>query len=922
MSDITSIASSAVSAYQRALATVSNNIANAATTGYSREVSTLQANPISKSGQLFMGTGVNVAAIARQYDAFLQSNVRNSNSDYLSQQPMVDYTNRIVNVMGSSTMGLSSALDNFFNSAQQLSTDPASSALRGSFISDASGVSSRFNELSGQLDLIQNETTQAVNTDVGQINTITSALAQVNNQLAKQKSVSDQPADLLDQRDTLLKNLSDYAHVNAQFADNGTVSVSLGPSFSRDVVVSGSKALNIGANYNSSAPEKVSLVLDPNGVAQPLTSITSGKLAGLLSFREQVLGSSRASLDSLATTFAQEVNKIQSNGIDAYGNVGTQLFTFDPNATSPAAGMQMAISDPQRIATASQFRIANSATNTSDAQTTVAYAPVVWAGPASVVTGLGNSAKPQQTFTTTPSHPFAAVATIPNGLQNVNLYMQGAQGQNLQVFTRDGQHILGSPLNPDQLSALVTTDNGFNPGAEVGSQYLNQSGSNGYKDMTVFYGARADVTQQAQWDMSVKDPTVQTPLPPKNLPALLQGGSIPTGMTGTIVGNGSLVLNGQSLGALTVTSGKTLQAKDVSAWINNAHVSGVTATASNILKFTPAQISFGKPLVLNGQTITTGVSNVKDLAAAINSSSSTTNLTATFDADGNLLITNAVGHAGEDIVVSGSIPNALGLANGTYTGQVSITRDLVPGTDTPIELGFSGTGTPAGTPDDLSKLGFNTGAYLNGKANEDLLVFVTGNSTSTSTARIGATFSGAPIDPKQDLRQTALQIKFDAANHYTIWDTQTNTEVASHAFDPSQLNPGISYQGLKVNFTAPPQANDVYTIDGNLDGTGNNQNMLDMVDLQKANVVGGSKTLNEAYIDQVNDMGNIASQATISQSALKVVNDQAVSANDQVSGVSMDQEATDLIRFQQAYQASAKVMQVASAVFQSILQVQ
>lgn len=922
MSDITSIASSAVSAYQRALATVSNNIANAATPGYSREVSTLQANPISKSGQLFMGTGVNVAAISRQYDAFLEANVRNSNSDYLSQQPMVDYTNRIVDVMGSDTMGLSSALDSFFNSAQQLSTDPGSSALRGSFMSDASGVSSRFNELSGQLDLIQNETTQAVNDDVGQINTITSALAQVNNQLAKQKSASDQPSDLLDQRDTLLKNLSDYAHVNTQFADNGTVTVSLGPSFSRDVVVSGGKSLNIGANYNSSAPEKVSLILDPNGVAQPLTSITSGKLAGLLSFREQVLGSSRSSLDSLANTFAQEANKIQSNGIDAYGNVGTPLFTFDPNASSPAAGMQLAISDPQRIATASQFRITNSATNTSEAQTTVTYQPTDWSGPPSLVNGLGDSPRPQQTFTTTPSHPFAAVATIPNGLQNVNIIMQGAAGQNLQVFTRDGQQILGTPLSSDQLSALVTTDNGFNPGAEIGTQYLNQSGANGYKGMTVFYGARADVGLQPQWDMSVKDPAVQTSMAPKALPALLQGVSIPSGLSGTIIGNGSLVLNGQSLGALTLPAGQTLQAKDVSAWINNSQVSGVHATASNILKFSPAQISFGKPLVLNGQTITTGVSNVQDLVTAINQSSGATNLTAEFDADGNLLITNTVGHAGEDIVVSGSIPNALGLSNGTYTGQVAITRDLTPGTDTPIELGFSSTGTPPGTPDDLSKLGFNTQVYLQGKPNEDLLVFVTGNSTSTSTARIGASFTGTATDPKQDLRQTSLQIKFDAANHYTIWDTQTNTEVASHAFDPSQLNPGIIYQNLKINFTAPPQTNDVYTIDGNLDGTGNNQNMLDMVDLQKANVVGGNKTLGEAYIDQVNDMGNIASQATISQSALKVVNDQAVSANDQVSGVNMDQEATDLIRFQQAYQASAKVIQVASAVFQSILQVQ
>ena len=71
----------------------------------------------------------------------------------------------------------------------------------------------------------------------------------------------------------------------------------------------------------------------------------------------------------------------------------------------------------------------------------------------------------------------------------------------------------------------------------------------------------------------------------------------------------------------------------------------------------------------------------------------------------------------------------------------------------------------------------------------------------------------------------------------------------------------------------------------------------------------------------MNDMGNVARQATIAQSALKVVNDQAVSARDQVAGVSMDQEAADLIRFQQAYQASAKVLQVASELFDSILQV-
>jgi flagellar hook-associated protein FlgK len=68
-------------------------------------------------------------------------------------------------------------------------------------------------------------------------------------------------------------------------------------------------------------------------------------------------------------------------------------------------------------------------------------------------------------------------------------------------------------------------------------------------------------------------------------------------------------------------------------------------------------------------------------------------------------------------------------------------------------------------------------------------------------------------------------------------------------------------------------------------------------------------------------MGNIARQATISQSALQVVFDQALTARDQVSGVSLDQEAADLVRYQQAYQAAAKILQVASQLFDSVLQV-
>ena len=97
--------------------------------------------------------------------------------------------------------------------------------------------------------------------------------------------------------------------------------------------------------------------------------------------------------------------------------------------------------------------------------------------------------------------------------------------------------------------------------------------------------------------------------------------------------------------------------------------------------------------------------------------------------------------------------------------------------------------------------------------------------------------------------------------------------------------------------------------------------MLLIAGLDTQSVTTSGKTLSAAYIDQVNDMGNIARQATIAKEALTVVYDQAVASRDEVSGVSLDDEAADLIRYQQAYQAAAKILQISSQLFDSVLQV-
>jgi flagellar hook-associated protein FlgK len=126
---------------------------------------------------------------------------------------------------------------------------------------------------------------------------------------------------------------------------------------------------------------------------------------------------------------------------------------------------------------------------------------------------------------------------------------------------------------------------------------------------------------------------------------------------------------------------------------------------------------------------------------------------------------------------------------------------------------------------------------------------------------------------------------------------------------------------LKLEFSTAPKNGDVFTIDGNQDGIGNNEAMLRLVALEEEALMPGGLTMTEAYIERVNEVGSVARQAAIAEQALSVVYQQAQEARDGVSGVSLDEEASALVRFQQAYQANAKVMQVAMALFDSILQV-
>ncbi len=263
MSDLLSIGSSGVAAYQRALSTVSNNIANVGTEGYVRQETTLSETMPRQQGRVYLGTGTAVTAIKRAYDQFLETNLRNSTSELNTQGPMVSYANRVVDILGSETIGLPSALDQFFATSRSLSADPSSTILRQQFLRDADSLAGRFNELSTQLTGVDTETREAINARVADINTLASQIAIVNKQMSKHPLVDRQPPDLLDQRDFLLTKLSKLVKINVTTRANGAVDLQIGNATGGVKLVDGDRSVPLQARFDEKDLSRVSIIADP-----------------------------------------------------------------------------------------------------------------------------------------------------------------------------------------------------------------------------------------------------------------------------------------------------------------------------------------------------------------------------------------------------------------------------------------------------------------------------------------------------------------------------------------------------------------------------------------------------------------------------------------------------------------------------------
>jgi flagellar hook-associated protein 1 len=326
MADLLSTSVSGLLAFQQALDVTSNNISNASTPGYSVETANLAEAPGQSTGIGFIGSGVDVQSITRNYNEYLAQQVRSSQSSYSTSNTLATQAAQVDNMLSDSSTGLTATLQSFINALQTVAGSPTSTPARQALLNQAQALAQQLNSYGSQISQYGSQLETQLSGDVSQINSITTNIASLNQQIAADSSTGQTPNQLMDQRDQLITQLSKYVAVHTATESNGSMDVYVGNGQALVVGGTATKLTTIAGAYDSS--ELGIAINGASGTPVDITSeISGGELGGLLSARSQVLDPARNAIGQVSVAVATIVNQQQQSGMDLTGAQGQAMFT-------------------------------------------------------------------------------------------------------------------------------------------------------------------------------------------------------------------------------------------------------------------------------------------------------------------------------------------------------------------------------------------------------------------------------------------------------------------------------------------------------------------------------------------------------------------------------------------------------------------
>ncbi|MDR3415013.1 MAG: flagellar hook-associated protein FlgK [Nevskia sp.] len=324
--DLLGIGSSALLAYRTALDVVGQNIANASTPGYSRQNVDLQnrGGLVTPTGDL--GTGVQVTSVQRLSNGYVQQQLVEDDSSYNRLNTFQTFSSQVDSTLSGSSSGLSTPLQGFFSAINTLTSGASSASTRQALIASGQTLTLSFNTLQQQLNDLDSQVSGSMSTTVGQINGYAQQLAKLNLSISQATATGDgqQPNDLLDQRDQLLRNISSDVGISSTTNADGSV----------NVFVANGQALVLGVTANSLSVQPDTfgkgqdIVINGGGSSSIVTpQISGGTLGGLLDTRSQVIDPAMNQLGQLAATLSVAMNAQNAKGMNQYGQLGGNFFT-------------------------------------------------------------------------------------------------------------------------------------------------------------------------------------------------------------------------------------------------------------------------------------------------------------------------------------------------------------------------------------------------------------------------------------------------------------------------------------------------------------------------------------------------------------------------------------------------------------------
>jgi flagellar hook-associated protein 1 FlgK len=345
VSDILNIGASGVRAYQSAISTVSENIANSGVEGYSKRSSDLTevaaSNNVLARAATTSGNGVIASGISRSADPLKAADVRSAGADMARSDSAVAWLDQIQSALTGNQ--LSDRLTSFFTSATAVAADPSASAPRSTMLEAASGVAQAFTATGNALDQVATTLDATAQQSVTTLNSLAAALAKTNDAIGRSTPGSNGAAQLQDQRDQLLEQMSAISDVSVTTDAAGRASVRVGGS-GGPVLVSGNDAGML--SYARGSEGAVQFALSRDGTVSS-AAISGGALAGIAD-GAQKLAAAQSQLDQTASSFTDGVNQVQAQGRDLDGTPGAAMFATGDDPTD----ISVALSDPRGIAAA------------------------------------------------------------------------------------------------------------------------------------------------------------------------------------------------------------------------------------------------------------------------------------------------------------------------------------------------------------------------------------------------------------------------------------------------------------------------------------------------------------------------------------------------------------------------------------------